>query len=720
MTKRECKLCEHYEAETKYCNERHQNKSSGYSLNCRSYEPIEVKKTTCMDCIYFCGQGEKCRTLKDEDYNTSVAKSIKVKCSRFKYAVRGCEVCKLSGRNSGMVCYFRSDCNETDGWQKWEQYVPSVEKEKITTCKDCRYFNGQSEHCKPTTPDGYTYSIADDINLKCGQFKVFEDKITTCKDCMYFRGKKKSCKPTKAGGMTANNIFKKCGSFKEEKPSKNIVRKCYRCKHDNPLSETCHEDWSRKIPLSTSTWAERCSSYELRNICKSCWKKDKCTIEPTTFNYCGTYQVYYSTDDEKYCMTCDKYPCETNKKFSKVVSCRGHTELNRRCKNCIWGGDECRHDAEYIIDKSEYAGGWAEECNGYQHFTTKTCSDCKHANRNNPQRMFGCKPSTGCNGNDKWEKYDGRKSSLTVQCKDCTHCKEIDQCTQYNFIVRNRVFHHCLYFSRKKEYKDPLKRVGIMDVKKMADRDAKRNNPYVEARVKVKDTSKRIDTNPEIKGMFQPGESVGFAVDVSHMAWGYEEWKSRKKTEKISMEKTETELEGYTRRYKDEIVRRVKLMSIIYPLDPEDFDKRYFGVIKTKSSGYGSMRYYGFTKEFVEYLELDKLCRKFLRKLKITVDTDYSGKIYVQKFLMKYKGNDVENIDKRDEWKIFEGILELAILKKEDFLLSRAKKKLCDLTDCFKQPKKNECLDCGTKNKKQAIYCCSCGAQLKPRPQLYR
>lgn len=131
-----------------------------------------------------------------------------------------------------------------------------------------------------------------------------------------------------------------------------------------------------------------------------------------------------------------------------------------------------------------------------------------------------------------------------------------------------------------------------------------------------------------------------------------------------------------------------------------------------------------FTKRFIEFYidELnikDPLCKKIIKKLNFkTIDNKEKGR---RKIDIEYQDDYIEDLYNQ-EWNClreifskYKEIKELFLNEKERKEIKNFKKKLCQLTDCYKNPDavKIICEKCGLMLPPETEFCSECGAEIK-------
>ena len=534
-------------------------------------------------------------------------------------------------------------------------------------------------------------------------------------------------------------------SFWKQSTKMKAIKKCIYCDNYRHRSEHVANPYCIKARAVDHTnnspnYAERCNvfvwdcKYNIPEVqCYKCHHFNCDTVrcnfdnKPKQSHKLRKCRYYFKhTAKIESCLTCEHYtgkskPCYKGQIRSGTIhpergKCMYHKHAERTCSTCSRSADNNNGNRAFcgikICSSSDGNPRWRKY---------HPCSECKH--KHAIWRMSGCKAATGCDNYDKWEQWTIPLRKTQVMCKNCINLNQHKWsfCDHYEYEIRKYVDHKCPNFVEKSEIR-PCKSCKWEQTNSR--HCAKQNTQYIRNDTVlgkcVLYVEKESPKHWTFDGKNKPlsWETYDDALDaMTHSLKG-----GREVMVKVNMKKTETKLEQYEREYKEEIERRKKLMSKIIPKCPEEANNEYFDNIKFRFDSYATDYYWGFTPEFVEYMNLGRSCVKFLKKLKIRRGTEYDGKRYIPFFEIKYKKEDIVNIDK-DPWGVFEGILKTAIVKLDDFLEDNAKQKLCDLTNCFKRPKKNTCPACGTKNHKKAIFCCSCGKQIKsaplrPRPPL--
>ena len=131
-----------------------------------------------------------------------------------------------------------------------------------------------------------------------------------------------------------------------------------------------------------------------------------------------------------------------------------------------------------------------------------------------------------------------------------------------------------------------------------------------------------------------------------------------------------------------------------------------------------------FTKKFIDcYIEelniTDDLCKKILKKLRFKViDDEKQGD---KKIDIRYHGDYLESLNKK-EWDCieylfseFKKVKKLFLNEKERRKITKFKKELCFLTDCYKNPDtiKIICEKCGILLDAETEFCPECKAEIK-------
>ena len=141
------------------------------------------------------------------------------------------------------------------------------------------------------------------------------------------------------------------------------------------------------------------------------------------------------------------------------------------------------------------------------------------------------------------------------------------------------------------------------------------------------------------------------------------------------------------------------------------------------ASDYGYNHKTVFTKKFVDFYisELnikDPLCKKILKKLRFEkMETEKGEKAIV----LEYNDEVLPSLNNR-EWECIRKLLSEYKKIKESFLNEKErkeiivyKKRLCQLTDCYKNPDavKIICESCGMILEPEIEFCIECGAEVK-------
>jgi len=141
-------------------------------------------------------------------------------------------------------------------------------------------------------------------------------------------------------------------------------------------------------------------------------------------------------------------------------------------------------------------------------------------------------------------------------------------------------------------------------------------------------------------------------------------------------------------------------------------------LFRMKKIAYNHEEYY-LNNEFVEYLKLNKKATKIAEK--IHYDTKESRQTYYMK-TGKSKYTQLNELPSKD-WKTLKEILDKIIANKEVYKIYKAKVKLCNLTDCYKDKDKKKrtdvalkiCESCGAEIPIEAKFCSECGTGMRNR-----